>query len=176
MTVAHLDLEPFVRNVPDFPRPGIQFKDITPLLQSAEAMAHTIARLAGPWRDSGITRVAAIEARGFIFGSCVASELGCGFVPIRKPGKLPWDAIRHEYSLEYGSDCLEIHSDAAGAGDRVLIIDDVLATGGTASAAQVLLRSLGAQVEGFSFVIELAFLGGRERLLHEQVHSLLRYD
>ena len=97
-------------------------------------------------------------------------------MPIRKPGKLPWEAIRHEYSLEYGSDCLEIHRDAAGAGDRVLIIDDVLATGGTASAAQALVKSLGAEVRGFSFVIELGFLGGRDRLLHDQVHSLLRYD
>lgn len=176
MSVAHLELEKFVRNVPDFPKPGIQFKDITPLLHSPEAMSRTIAGLADPWRDAGITRIAAIEARGFIFGSCVASELGCGFVPIRKPGKLPWESVRHEYSLEYGSDCLEIHRDAAASGDKVLIIDDVLATGGTASAAQTLVQSLGAEVAGFSFVIELGFLGGRDRLLHDQVHSLLRYD
>ena len=175
--IAHdLDLEKFVRNVPDFPKPGIQFKDITPLLQSAEAMTRAVSGLVSPWRSAGITRVAAIEARGFIFGACVAAQLGCGFVPIRKPGKLPWQSIRHEYSLEYGSDCLEIHRDAAGESDRVLVVDDVLATGGTALAATELLRRLGATVSGFSFVIELGFLGGRNRLNGDPVHSLLRYD
>lgn len=170
------DLAAYIRDVPDFPKPGILFKDITPLLQSATAMASAVEGLCDPWRGAGITKVAAIEARGFIFGACVASALGSGFIPIRKPGKLPWDALRHEYSLEYGTDCLEIHSDAARAGDRVLIVDDVLATGGTAAAASRLVGMLGAAVSGFGFVVELGFLGGRERLDHAAVHSILKYE
>lgn len=170
------DLASYIRDIPDFPKPGILFKDITPLLQSAGAMADAVESLCVPWRSAGITKIAAIEARGFIFGACVASALGCGFIPIRKPGKLPWDALRHEYSLEYGTDCLEIHRDAAGADDRVLIVDDVLATGGTASAAAQLVGMLGAPVSGFAFVVELEFLNGRERLPPGQIHSILKYD
>ncbi|HUF17048.1 MAG TPA: adenine phosphoribosyltransferase [Thermoanaerobaculia bacterium] len=170
------ELASYIRDIPDFPKPGILFKDITPLLQSAVAMATAVEGLCGPWRDAGITRVAAIEARGFIFGACVAAALGCGFIPIRKPGKLPWDALRHEYSLEYGTDCLEIHSDAARSDDRILIVDDVLATGGTAAAAAQLVGRLGAQLTGFAFVVELGFLSGRERLEPGTIHSILKYD
>lgn len=175
MTSDH-KLGAYIRDVPDFPKPGILFKDITPLLQSAPAMATAIDQLSAPWRDAGITKVAAIEARGFIFGACVASALGCGFIPIRKPGKLPWDSLRHEYSLEYGTDCLEIHRDAAAGVDRVLIVDDVLATGGTAAAAAQLVGLLGAEVSGFTFVVELEFLRGRERLSQGAIHSILKYD
>lgn len=170
------ELGAYIRDVPDFPVPGILFKDITPLLQSPHAMAAAIEKMSAPWRDAGITKVAAIEARGFIFGSCVASALGCGFIPIRKPGKLPWHSLRHEYSLEYGTDCLEIHRDAAESVDRVLIVDDVLATGGTAAAAAQLIGLLGAQVSGFTFVVELEFLRGRERLTRGAIHSILKYD
>lgn len=175
MTRNH-ELGMYIRDIPDFPRPGILFKDITPLLQSAPAMATAIDQLCAPWRDAGITKVAAIEARGFIFGACVASALGCGFIPIRKPGKLPWVSLRHEYSLEYGTDCLEIHRDAAANDDRVLIVDDVLATGGTAAAAAALVSQLGAPVSGFAFVVELEFLRGRDRLEPGVIHSILKYD
>jgi adenine phosphoribosyltransferase len=169
-------LESFIRDVPDFPKPGIMFKDITPLLRSGEALAATCAQLAEPFRDQGVTLVAAIESRGFIFGSIVAQNLGAGFVPIRKPGKLPWATRRHEYVLEYGSDALEIHDDALSPSDRVIVIDDVLATGGTLAAATHLVRGFDATLVGTAVVIELAFLGGRERLgEHVNVHSVLRY-
>src|SRR4051794_11087598 len=130
-----MDLKAFVRDVPDFPKPGIMFKDITPLLRAPDALVESVERLADPFRNEKITAVAGIESRGFIFGSCVARILGAGFIPIRKPGKLPWTKRRYEYVLEYGSDALEVHDDAVGAGDRVLIIDDVLATGGTLAAS-----------------------------------------
>ena len=168
-------LESYIRDIPDFPKPGIIFKDITPLLGSARAFDASIDRLARPFREEGITKVAGIESRGFIFGACVARELGCGFVPIRKPGKLPWSTRRHEYKLEYGTDALEIHLDAIHAGDRVLIVDDVLATGGTAAAAASLIRHFEAAVSAFSCVIELDFLNGRSRLDGIPVHSLLRF-
>jgi adenine phosphoribosyltransferase len=176
MSRPQIDLETFIRNVPDFPKPGIMFKDITPMLQSAPAFDHCIAQLIGPFRDQRINKIAAVESRGFIFGACVARELQCGFVPIRKPGKLPWTTRRHEYTLEYGTDALEMHDDAVGAGDRVLIVDDVLATGGTAAAAVELVRYFDAEVAGLSFLIELGFLNGRERLPGVPVHSVLHYS
>jgi adenine phosphoribosyltransferase len=171
-----MDLRPFIRDVPDFPKPGIVFKDITPLLRSHEALDYISHALAEPFKGSGVTSVAAIESRGFIFGSGVARVLGCGFVPIRKPGKLPWKTRRSEYTLEYGSGVLEIHDDALTANDRVLLIDDLLATGGTAACAATLARECGAAIVAAGFVIELMFLDGRARLGGVPVHSLIAYD
>jgi len=168
-------LATFIRDVPDFPKPGILFKDITPMLRSADALASACALLAEPFRNQGVTLVAGIESRGFIFGSVVAQNLGAGFVPIRKPGKLPWTTRRHEYVLEYGSDALEVHDDAMSPDDRVLVIDDVLATGGTLAAATHLVRGFNATLAGAAVVIELGFLGGREKLGDLTLHSLLRY-
>jgi adenine phosphoribosyltransferase len=170
-----MDLRALIRDVPDFPKPGIMFKDITPLLKSPKALEYVIDGLARPFESERITSVAAIESRGFIFGSCVAQKLGAGFVPIRKPGKLPWTARRYEYQLEYGSDALEIHHDAVDASDRVLLIDDVLATGGTAAAAAFLIRECGATLAGVGMVIELSFLDGRKKLDGTTVHSLIQY-
>lgn len=170
-----MDLKSFIRDVPDFPKPGIIFKDITPLLRSPEALEFAVNALAQPYRTEGITSVAAIESRGFIFGSCVARILGAGFVPIRKPGKLPWTTRRNEYVLEYGTDALEIHDDALDANDRVLLIDDVLATGGTAAAASCLVRESGAKLVGAGMLIELSFLDGRKKLSETAVHSLIQY-
>jgi len=168
-------LRAFVRDVPDFPKPGILFKDITPLLRSSEALDRSVRLLAEPFEKKGITAVAAIESRGFIFGSCVASILGAGFVPIRKPGKLPWTTRRHEYVLEYGNDALEIHDDALTTDDKVIVVDDVLATGGTAAAASALVRGFGAELIAVATVIELEFLNGRRKLDGIPVFSLLRY-
>ncbi len=174
MTVERL--KTLVRDVPDFPKPGILFKDITPLLRSPEALDSACAMLAEPFRDQNVTLVAGIESRGFIFGSIVAQKLGAGFIPIRKPGKLPWTTRRHEYALEYGSDVLEIHDDALQPSDRVLVIDDVLATGGTLAAATHLVRGFDATLVGAAIVIELEFLGGRQKLGDNvQLHSVLRY-
>ncbi len=170
-----MDLRDYIRDVPDFPKPGILFRDITPLLRDAKALDYTFSALAEPFLGQGITTVAAIESRGFIFGSCVAQRLGAGFVPIRKPGKLPWTKKRNEYVLEYGTDALEIHDDAVHHGEKVLLIDDVLATGGTAAAASQLLKDCGANVVGTGFLIELNFLEGRKKLDGIQVHSLVRY-
>lgn len=169
------DLRSYIRDVPDFPKKGIMFKDITPLLRSPEALERSVQALAEPFRNAGVTAVAAIESRGFIFGSCVARLLGAGFVPIRKPGKLPWTTRRHEYVLEYGTDALEIHDDALNANDRVLIIDDVLATGGTAAAAAALVRVLSANLVGIATVIELTFLEPRKMLSSVHVHTLIQY-
>ena len=173
MTLTTAQLESFIRNVPDFPKPGIVFKDITPLLRSADALASTCAQLAEPFRDQGITIVAGIESRGFIFGSIVAQNLGAGFVPIRKPGKLPHERVRIEYELEYGNDALEAHADAVTPGQRVLLVDDVLATGGTAAAAAELIRRLGGDTIGAAFLLELGFLKGRARLEALAVNALL---
>lgn len=174
MTIEQL--HSFIRDVPDFPKPGILFKDITPLLRSPEAFDAACTALAEPFGDERITAVAAIESRGFIFGSVVAQKLGVGFIPIRKPGKLPWTKRRHEYVLEYGTDVLEIHDDALTAADRVVVIDDVLATGGTLAAAAHLVRSLDATLVGAAVVIELGFLGGRAKMDGGVgVHSVLRY-
>jgi adenine phosphoribosyltransferase len=165
-----------VRDVPDFPEPGILFKDITPLLADAPAFGAALDELAKPFVDEGVSSVVGIEARGFIFGAPLASRLDAAFVPVRKPGKLPWRVASREYSLEYGSDALEVHEDAFGHADRVLIVDDVLATGGTARATVDLVESLGAGVVGIAVFIELAFLGGRSKLGDVYVHSVMSYD
>ena len=164
-----------IRDVPDFPKPGIMFKDITPLLRDPKGLEASVTMLAEPFRDQGITTVAGIESRGFIFGSCVARILGAGFVPIRKPGKLPWTKRSHEYELEYGKDKIEIHDDALTSSDRVLVIDDVLATGGTLAAALTLVREFDATLVGAATVIELAFLDGRRKLDGATFHSLISY-
>jgi adenine phosphoribosyltransferase len=169
-----MDLTPFIRDVPDFPKPGIMFKDITPLLRSPQALDYVSQALAEPFLHAGITSVVAIESRGFIFGTGVARVLGAALIPVRKPGKLPWKTRQFEYTLEYGSGALEIHDDALTAADRTLIIDDVLATGGTAAAAACLVRELGATIVGIGMVIELSFLKGREKL-DVPVHALLKY-
>lgn len=169
------ELKSYIRDVPDFPKPGIMFKDITPLLRSPEALEQAIISLAEPFLNAGVTTVAGIESRGFIFGSCVARALNAGFVPIRKPGKLPWTKRRNEYVLEYGTDALEIHDDALHSSDRVVVIDDVLATGGTAAAAAALVRGFDAQLVGLATVIELTFLDPRKRLEGVDVHTLIQY-
>ncbi len=171
-----MNLKDYIRSVPDFPKPGIMFRDITPLLKSSDAMKEVIQRLAGPFRDAGITSILAAEARGFVFGAPLAMELGAAFVPIRKPGKLPWETHKFSYDLEYGSDSLEIHRDAIGPGDRVLLVDDLLATGGTIEACMKLAQQQKADVVGAAFVIELAFLNGRRRLESLHVNSLITYQ
>jgi adenine phosphoribosyltransferase len=164
-----------IRDVPDFPKPGIIFKDITPVLLDPQLFAVVVRDLAQPFAGEAVTRVVAIESRGFIFGAPVALGLHAGLVPVRKPGKLPADRHRVEYTLEYGTDALEMHADAIGAHDRVLIVDDVLATGGTAEAAGRLVSERGATVVGFSFLVELGFLNGRQRLTPQRVESLVRF-
>jgi len=164
-----------IRDVPDFPKPGIMFKDITPLLLDPERFRRALELMAAPFGGSKVQRVVSIESRGFLLGAPIALLLDAGLVPIRKPGKLPAARGRVEYTLEYGTDALEMHRDAVGQGDRVLIVDDVLATGGTAEAAAKLVRAHGAQVVGFTFLIELDFLKGRERLRNERVEALLHY-
>ncbi len=164
-----------IRDIEDFPKPGITFKDITPLLAHADALAATISGLSEPFADLGITKVVGMEARGFIFGTPVAVALGAGFVPVRKAGKLPWSVHRQEYQLEYGTDLLEIHQDAVSADDRILIVDDVLATGGTAAATVELLGQSGASVVALAFVMELAFLDGRSALGDAAVSALVSY-
>ena len=167
-----------IRDVPDFPKPGILFKDVTPLLADSAALGQVVDALAAPYLQAGkptVDRVLGIESRGFIFGTPVAQRLGVGFAPIRKPGKLPWKTVAESYALEYGEDRIELHEDAVGKGDRVLIIDDLLATGGTLSAACRLVERLGAQVAGCAVVIELGFLDGRKRLGDRPLHSLVTY-
>jgi adenine phosphoribosyltransferase len=164
-----------VRDVPDFPKPGIIFKDITPVLADAELFRDVTSAMAAPFRSLGVSHVVAIESRGFILGGPVAVSLGAGLVPVRKPGKLPSKAERIEYALEYGSDALEVHADALRAGARVIVVDDVLATGGTAAATLALIRRLGAEVVGLSFLIELGFLAGAERLREARIESVVRY-
>lgn len=164
-----------IRDIPDFPKPGIVFKDITPLVKDPATLRLAVHQLLHPFLGRDITLVAGMEARGFIFGSLVAWELGVGFIPLRKPGKLPYDVHSVSYDLEYGSATLEAHIDAFGNGDRVLLIDDLLATGGTAKASCELIEKLGATVEACAFVVELEFLDGREQLKNHPVHSLLQY-
>ena len=166
-------LRAHIRDIPDFPKPGIVFRDITPLLADAAALAETITGLADHARPLDVDLVIAAEARGFLLGTALAHELGAGFVLARKPGKLPHDTVRAEYQLEYGTDSLEVHADAIGPGARVLVHDDLLATGGTAGALCSLVEQLGGTVVACSFLVELAFLGGRETLGGRQVFSLL---
>ena len=164
-----------IRDIPDFPKPGILFKDITPLVKDPASSRLAVHQLLHPFLGETITAVAGMEARGFIFGSLVAWELGVGFVPLRKPGKLPYDVQSVSYDLEYGSAALEVHTDALKPGDRVLLIDDLLATGGTARASCELIESLGGEIVACAFVVELDELGGREKLAGYSVHSLLHY-
>jgi adenine phosphoribosyltransferase len=164
-----------IRHVPDFPRPGILFYDITTLLNDPEGFGEMVGAMAAPYGGLRIDQVVGIESRGFILGAAVATQLKAGFVPIRKPGKLPSKTHRENYALEYGVDGLEIHEDAFGRGQRVLIVDDVLATGGTARAASELVRRVGGELVGLSFFIELNFLSGRNKLTGEVVHSVLQY-
>lgn len=167
------DLRRFVRDVPDFPTPGILFRDITPLLASPEAFSSAVVAMADPFREVRAEKVVGIEARGFMFGAAIARELGLGFVPARKPGRLPGKTERISYGLEYGSNVLEVHVDAFSPGEPVLIVDDVLATGGTAAAAAELVERLGARVTGLTFCIELADLQGRSKLSGRRSHAVL---
>jgi adenine phosphoribosyltransferase len=176
--IAGTDLRPFIRTISDYPRPGVQFRDITTLLGNAAALRITLEELTAPWMETGVTHVAGIEARGFILGGAMACRLGSAFVPLRKKGKLPHSTIRVEYSLEYGVDELEMHADGVKAGDRVLLVDDLIATGGSAAAAVRLLQSLDAQVVGAAFVIDLPELGGMAKLEQAGIRSLslVRFD
>jgi adenine phosphoribosyltransferase len=168
-------LQSLIRDIPDFPKPGILFKDITPLIGSAEGLAATIGLLVERTRGLGATKIVAPESRGFIFGVPLAHALGVGFAPIRKPGKLPWRKIEAAYALEYGTDMVQMHADAVHASDRVLIVDDLLATGGTMGACCKLVEEAGAKVAGLSFVVELRFLNGRARLPGRAISSLVTY-
>lgn len=168
-----IEFSRFVRDVPDFPKPGILFRDITPLLASPEAFQAAVVAMADPFRGTRLDRVVGIEARGFMFGAAIARELRLGFVPVRKPGKLPGRTEKIAYGLEYGSDALEMHADAFAAGETALVVDDVLATGGTAAATVALVERLGARVAGLSFFIELGALGGRSRLSGRPAHAVL---
>jgi adenine phosphoribosyltransferase len=173
--VSPVDLRALVRDIPDFPRPGIVFKDITPLLLDPGGLDAAVAGLAAFARPLGVELVVAAEARGFIFGGALARSLGAGFVPARKPGRLPADTVSVEYQLEYGVDALEVHADALASGTRVLVHDDLLATGGTARGVCDLVSRLGAEVVGCAFLIELSFLGGRSRLAPYPVGALIEY-
>ena len=170
-----MDLKQHIRSVPDFPKAGILFYDITTLLRDPMGFKTTIDSLSTPYLDQGIDVVIGIESRGFILGGAVAARIGAGFIPIRKPGKLPAKAIKETYDLEYGKDALEIHEDAVEKGQRVLIVDDVLATGGTAAAASQLVKQLGGELHGLAFLIELLFLNGQAKLEGESVYSVLKY-
>ncbi len=174
-TAASEQLKQMIRHVPDFPKPGILFYDITTLLQDRDGFRDTIDALTRPFAGQGITHIVAIESRGFILGAAVASRLGAGFIPIRKPGKLPSNTVKESYALEYGTDCLEMHSDAIQSAHRVLIVDDVLATGGTARAAANLVKQVGGTLHGLAFLLELTFLPGRAKLEGENVYAVLKY-
>lgn len=169
-----MNLERFIRDVPDFPKKGIIFKDITTLVGNAAALAETVSQLAAPFANAGIEKVVGIESRGFIFGAAVAVKLGAGFVPVRKPGKLPAKTISKSYDLEYGANTVELHVDAIEKGQRVLVIDDLLATGGTLGAGCDLVRQEGGQIVGVSVVVELTFLDGRKKLPGLDVRSLIQ--
>jgi adenine phosphoribosyltransferase len=170
-----VDLKEWIRDIPDYPKQGIVFKDITTLLKEKDAYRKAIDMLARHYENRTIDQIVAIESRGFIFGSALAYRLGTGFVPVRKPRKLPAKTERMEYALEYGTDCIEIHADALQPGQKVLIVDDLLATGGTAEATARLVEKLGADILGIAFLIELTFLDGRKRLKNYDLHSLIRY-
>jgi adenine phosphoribosyltransferase len=170
-----MDLKALIRHVPDYPKPGILFYDITTLLHEPNGYRAMVDELSRPYVGAGVEVVVGVESRGFILGAAVAERLGAGFVPIRKPGKLPSRTLRESYALEYGTDSLEIHADALTPGCRTLIVDDVLATGGTAEAAVKLVKALGATLLGLAFLIELGFLNGKARLGNEDVYSVLQY-
>ncbi len=170
-----MDLSKYIRTVENFPKNGVLFKDITPLLANSEAMEYCVDQLLASWENREIDKVAAIESRGFFFGTLLAQKLKVGFVPIRKPGKLPYHTLKETYQLEYGTDALEVHIDGISKGDRVLLHDDVLATGGTARAACNLIEKLGGIVLQCNFLLELEFLNGRDQLEGYSVHSLLKY-
>ena len=173
--VTAADLEAAIRNVPDFPKPGIQFKDITPVLGNATLFAGSIDLLAAHHADAGIDAVVGIDARGFIFAAAAACQLNAAFVPIRKKGKLPYKTIEENFTLEYGEDTVAIHKDALQPGARVLLLDDLLTTGGTAAAAAKLVRKVGAEIVEIGFLIELSFLNGREKLNGHPIHSVITY-
>ena len=175
LETARKTVRTLIRDVPDFPKPGILFKDLTPVLAAPEALEQAVQAMAEPFRHERIDHVVGIEARGFVFGAPTALALGAGFVPVRKPGKLPHEVVSVTYDLEYGTDTLEIHLDGLGRGERVLIIDDLLATGGTAAAAIELVGKTGAELVGISFLVELGFLEGRKRLKAPRIESLVRY-
>jgi len=176
MTAQEGSLASYIRSIPDFPKPGIMFRDITPLLASPEGLEAAIGALTEIARDLKPDVIIGAEARGFLFGPAIAREIGAGFAPARKPSKLPHDTVSADYSLEYGADALELHADAISAGDRVLVHDDLLATGGTARALCKLVEQLGGEIVGCVFLIELSFLGGRETLAPHAVHALIDYD
>lgn len=171
-----MDLKRMIRVIPDFPQPGISFKDITTVLKDPEGLRYTVKTMADHFRDRGVDLIVGVESRGFLIGAPLAYELGTGFVLVRKPGKLPAATLRVDYEKEYGTDALEIHKDAVQPGQRVLLVDDLLATGGTIAAAAELVERLGGQIVGFAFMIELAGLKGRERLGDREVFTLVRYD
>lgn len=171
-----MDVKSLIRVIPDFPQPGVSFKDITTLLKDGPALQNVVKSMADVYRSENVDVVVGVESRGFIFGSPIAYELGVGFVVIRKPGKLPADKYRVDYELEYGTDTLEMHKDAIEPGQRVLIVDDLLATGGTIAAAVDIVRRAGGTIVGCAFVIELAFLNGRSQLEGENIHSMVIYD
>ncbi len=172
------DLKGLVRTIPDYPKPGIQFRDVTTLMGDAQGFKAAIAQMAEPYRTMPVDAVAGIEARGFILGGAIADRLGCGFIPIRKKGKLPWKTIGQEYTLEYGVDVIEIHEDAIGKGERILIVDDLIATGGTAEAAAKLITRSGGEIVGATFIVDLPELGGAKRLaaLGVKSHALMAFE
>jgi len=170
-----MDLREYIRDVPDFPKEGIIFKDITTLISSGDAFKYAVDKMIEPFKEESIDRIIGIESRGFLFGGAMAYIIGTGVNIARKPGKLPWKTIREEYSLEYGTNALEIHMDAVKEGEKILIVDDLLATGGTALAVAKLVERLGGSVVGFSFLIELTFLNGRKKLEGYKVHSVIEY-
>jgi adenine phosphoribosyltransferase len=168
-----VNLKEFIRDIPDFPKKGIIFKDITPLLLDSKAFEFSLDELYRGLKDKKISKVLGVESRGFIFAASLAAKFNLGFIPVRKPGKLPYETIREEYSLEYGTDALEIHKDAINAGDRIWLVDDLLATGGTAEAAVRLVKKLSGEVAQVSFLIELGFLNGKQKLSGLNVHSVM---
>ena len=174
---AAQQIQDAVRTIPDFPKPGIQFKDITPILKDVALLKQSVEIMAQPFEDLGVTKVVGMESRGFILGAMLAARLGAGFVPVRKKGKLPYKTMSEEYALEYGTDVLEMHIDAVEAGDKVLIHDDVIATGGTANATGRLVQRANGTIVGCCFLIELSFLNGREKLLDitDNIHAVLTY-
>ncbi len=170
-----MDFKRLIRDVPDFPKKGIVFKDITPLLKDPKAFQEVIEHLAARYKDKKITSIVAMESRGFIFGGALATRMGVGFIPVRKPGKLPWKTFQETYELEYGKDTLEIHQDSIAKGDRVLVLDDVLATGGTAAATIRLVERAGGEVAEACFIIQLSFLNGQQKLKSTPLYSIIQY-